>query len=147
MFDIRFLIFLILIIMIDTSQANYSPSFLEKVLWKNRIVISFMPAIESSHSNAQSKNYEKETEQWAERDLLFIEINPDLKVKINGKLTHEVNASELIKTFPSNPDKYLVVLIGKDGSEKHSSLKAIPNSLLFEIIDAMPMRQIEMMKD
>ena len=133
--------------MIDTSQANYSPSFLEKVLWKNRIVISFMPAIESSHSNAKSKNYEKETEQWAERDLLFIEINPDLKVKINGQLTNEVDASEFVKIFPSNPEEYLVVLIGKDGSEKHRSFKAIPNSLLFEIIDAMPMRQTEIMRD
>ena len=133
--------------MIDTSQANYSPSFLEKVLWKNRIVIAFMPAIESSHSNAQSKNYEKETEQWAERDLLFIEINPDLKVKINGQLTNEVDASEFVKIFPSNPEEYLVVLIGKDGSEKHRSFKAIPNSLLFEIIDAMPMRQTEIMRD
>ena len=133
--------------MIDTSQANYSPSFLEKVLWKNRIVLSFMPAIESSHSNAQSKNYEKETEQWAERDLLFIEINPDLKVKINGQLTNEVDASEFVKIFPSNPEEYLVVLIGKDGSEKHRSFKAIPNSLLFEIIDAMPMRQTEIMRD
>ena len=133
--------------MIDTSQANYSPSFLEKVLWKNRIVISFMPAIESSHSNVQSKNYEKETEQWAERDLLFIEINPDLKVKINGQLTNEVDASEFVKIFPSNPEEYLVVLIGKDGSEKHRAFKAIPNSLLFEIIDAMPMRQTEIMRD
>ena len=133
--------------MIDTSQANYSPSFLEKVLWKNRIVISFMPAIESSHSNAQSKNYEKETEKWAERGLLFLEINPDLKVKINGQLTNEVDASEFVKIFPSNPEEYLVVLIGKDGSEKHRSFKAIPNSLLFEIIDAMPMRQTEIMRD
>ena len=133
--------------MIDTSQANYSPSFLEKVLWKNRIVISFMPAIESSHSNAQSKNYQKETEQWSERDLFFIEINPDLKVKINGQLTNEVDASEFVKIFPSNPEEYLVVLIGKDGSEKHRSFKAIPNSLLFEIIDAMPMRQTEIMRD
>ncbi len=133
--------------MIGTSKANHSPSFLEEVLWKNRVVISFASKLESSASNTQNKNYERATRQWAERDLLFIEINPDLKVKINGKLTHEVNASELIKTFPSNPDKYLVVLIGKDGSEKHRSLKAIPNSLLFEIIDAMPMRQIEMMKD
>ena len=106
-----------------------------------------MPAIESSHSNAQSKNYEKETEQWAERDLLFIEINPDLKVKINGQLTNEVDASEFVKIFPSNPEEYLVVLIGKDGSEKHRSFKAIPNSLLFEIIDAMPMRQTEIMRD
>lgn len=52
--------------------------------------------------------------------------------------------SELDK-FSVN-EKFTVVLLGKDGTEKYRSEKPVPTKTLFSLIDQMPMRQSELKK-
>ena len=53
---------------------------------------------------------------------------------------------ELAKTWDvSKP--FTLILVGKDGTEKLRSHKAVEVETLFETIDAMPMRIREMMSD
>jgi hypothetical protein len=50
----------------------------------------------------------------------------------------------LRKKFGVTADEFEVILIGKDGTVKLRSKAAVSTSALFQLIDAMPMRQEEM---
>ena len=56
-------------------------------------------------------------------------------------------ASELNKEYKIKPGTFIVILVGKDGSEKHRSVAVLQPQKLFTIIDAMPMRRSEMKKN
>ena len=48
------------------------------------------------------------------------------------------------KKFKVKPGQFTVLLIGKDGGEKHRANQPVPAAEFFAMIDAMPMRQQEM---
>ena len=54
--------------------------------------------------------------------------------------------SSLYKKYQIKPGSFMVVLIGKDNSEKYRSETIISTDQLFAIIDAMPMRKAEIKK-
>ena len=51
------------------------------------------------------------------------------------------------KEYKIKPGTFNVILVGKDGSEKHRSVTVLQPQKLFTIIDAMPMRRSEMKKN
>jgi hypothetical protein len=57
------------------------------------------------------------------------------------------NSDPLYKKYIADTSGFIVLLIGKDGSVKHRTNKLLPVDELFAIIDVMPMRKREMMKD
>ena len=63
------------------------------------------------------------------------------------KITVVPAASELNKEYKIKPGTFIVILVGKDGSEKHRSDTVLQPQKLFTIIDAMPMRRSEMKKN
>lgn len=63
------------------------------------------------------------------------------------KITVVPAASELNKEYKIKPGTFIVILVGKDGSEKHRSVAVLQPQKLFAIIDAMPMRRSEMKKN
>lgn len=50
----------------------------------------------------------------------------------------------VVKEYSANPKEFVVLLIGKDGSEKYRNNKPIDIKTLFSLIDSMPMRKDEM---
>ncbi len=56
------------------------------------------------------------------------------------------NGSSLVKEYKISPTTFMIVLIGKDGTEKHRTSQLLNPSELFAIIDAMPMRRADMRK-
>ena len=60
------------------------------------------------------------------------------------KITVVPAASELNKEYKIKPGTFIVILVGKDGSEKHRAVAILQPQKLFTIIDAMPMRRSEM---
>ena len=62
----------------------------------------------------------------------------DLQVTVVG------SADPLGKKFKVKPGQFTVLLIGKDGGEKHRSNQPVSAAEFFAMIDAMPMRQQEM---
>lgn len=54
---------------------------------------------------------------------------------------------ELRSDFDISPSDFVVLLIGKDGDEKYRSDEFISSKKLFNEIDSMPMRKIEMGDD
>lgn len=51
--------------------------------------------------------------------------------------------SDLYKKYKVIPGNFIIILIGKDGSEKFRSEQVVEIEKIFAIIDAMPMRKAE----
>ncbi len=77
----------------------------------------------------QLKLLNKDSNALKERDIKIIVVE---------------NESMLWKQYKVAPANYTVLLIGKDGFEKHRTLQILQPADLFGMIDAMPMRQSEM---
>lgn len=63
------------------------------------------------------------------------------------KITVADREDALYKKYITDTSGFTVLLIGKDGSEKHRTNKLLTVDELFGIIDAMPMRKSEMKKN
>ena len=63
------------------------------------------------------------------------------------KITVVRGATQLNKKYDIKPGSFTIILVGKDGGEKHRSASIMQPKQLFTIIDAMPMRQSEMRKN
>ncbi len=60
-------------------------------------------------------------------------------------ITLVVNENPIYKKYKVEASKRLtVILVGKDGGEKHRTHNVITAQQLFALVDAMPMRQAEM---
>jgi len=95
--------------------------------------------------------------------LLFIfgkadnEILVQRQVKLLDSVREEIKERSLIITvvpkrnaligkYQVKRGEFVVILVGKDGSEKYRTNKLLQPAGLFAIIDAMPMRQEEISK-
>lgn len=52
--------------------------------------------------------------------------------------------SNLLNRYKVNEKEFTVILVGKDGGEKHRTHQLITSETLYAIIDVMPMRRAEM---
>ena len=83
----------------------------------------------------------------AERQLdLLQKAEPGVKER-DIKITVADREDALYKKYIADTSGFTVLLIGKDGSEKHRTNKLLTVDELFAIIDAMPMRKREMKKN
>jgi hypothetical protein len=89
----------------------------------------FAPAADDARLAAQRDIIAARAAGFAERDVPVKEV---------------VGASALRVRFGVPVDQFRVVLVGKDGGVKLSSLKPVSASQIFALIDAMPMRRDEM---
>ncbi len=108
---------------------------LEKMTWKNRVVILYSDNATSTEYRLQKEWFAGMNASFAERDLVIIEC-------IGSKLSAE-DMLHLKNQFSIHPTRFGFRLIGKDGGVKLSSEKAIKPEQLFGLIDAMPMRRAE----
>ena len=77
----------------------------------------------------QLKLLNKDSNALKERDIKIIVVEKE---------------SKLWKQYKIQSSDFTVLLIGKDGFEKHRTLQLLQTNELFGMIDAMPMRQSEM---
>ena len=120
---------------------------LDTFKWRNRVVLSFIPEVDTRLDRRQRDYQEEAPHDWRDRDLVLVEVLPHNRVLVDGEPHNSINGAELRNTFAADADRYVVVLVGKDGFEKLRSDQAISNETLFATIDAMPMRQREMRRD
>ena len=112
---------------------------LNQLRWKNRILlVRDEPNCDKNHA-AKLTTQEVEID---DRDLIwFIFCDHNITTNYTGLLSD--NFASDINNTRFNQDNQSVILIGKDGGTKQSTNKLDLNSL-FQLIDSMPMRQIEM---
>lgn len=111
-------------------------------------VITTGKAIGQFSSSRQLLILKNEANQHlAERQLDLLEkAGPGVKER-DIKITVADREDALYKQYIADTSGFTVLLIGKDGTEKHRTNKLLAVDELFAIIDAMPMRKGEMKKD
>ena len=63
------------------------------------------------------------------------------------KITVLERGNSLFVKYNVSKTKFTVLLVGKDGTEKYRTNSILQMNNLFSIIDAMPMRKAEMLKE
>lgn len=118
-------------------------NLLETYQWKNRVVLVFAPSPEDVDYQQQLEHLSNEQE-LLERDLIIFHIFGKQDGLADGNRLSEKDSEALRQIFSIDTTSFAVVLIGKDGTEKHRWQKPVASSELFALIDAMPMRREEM---
>jgi Domain of unknown function (DUF4174) len=105
--------------------------------WKNRLLLVFVPSKNNAKYQQQMRLWQGQKAGFDERNLLVIDVLPGISID-----NEEV--AKVRKQFNVNPEEFLVVLVGKDGTAKRRDNSPVSPQAIFETIDAMPMRQQEM---
>ena len=122
------------------------------LLWNNRVVLVF-DGEGGRIAQQQVTLMETAAYDWRDRNLVLIAAKATDAVKVwhQGQLSQSqekwitgLSSADLIKTYGFSGMPGQSALIGKDGGIKLRVFGAIKNSILFETIDVMPMRQREM---
>ena len=98
-----------------------------------RILLLLSPTADDVALVHQHRDLAEDPAGLAERDVQVIEVI--------GEAPRPAGLGTVIRDIPA--DRFRALLIGRDGSEKLRSLRPVPLRVLFETIDAMPMRQAE----
>lgn len=118
---------------------------LKSYQWKNRLLLVFAPAENSPAYQKQMQLFQAQQAALSERDLLLVEIFTEGTSRASGKALDEADVAKVRSRFQS-PQDFRVILVGKDGTVKRTDSKPIEAKVIFNEIDAMPMRQQEMRK-
>jgi len=116
---------------------------LDSYRWKNRLFLIFAGSIADENFRAQTAILTKNWEGCLDRDLVVFPMLKEGKIDFGEKIDDN-EQKELREKYRVTPEKFKVMLIGKDGGDKMSSDTPISAAKLFSVIDTMPMRQAEM---
>lgn len=120
---------------------------LEDHRWNNRVLLVFSPNSIHTDLTATMEIVENNHKGFSERDLKVFQVLGNIGNSSGEKVLNNNDAKNLREQFDVAPSEFKIILIGKDGTEKLRSEEAITKTKLFEVIDAMPMRRLEMKDD
>jgi hypothetical protein len=137
----------------DGAPGEGADFRLADVQWQCRVLVLFAPS-EGAAYQEQLRRFEAAPDSaFAERDLML------LKVPASGarrrrtwgantepRALSRAAAGRLRKRFGVPADVFTLVLVGKDGTEKRRDEGPVRSEVIFDEIDAMPMRRREMRK-
>ena len=121
------------------SAADKVAEHYDEFTWQNRLLVIKL----SAQAEVDVTELERFKAEIDERDILWF--------KIEGQNLSSNSNRGLSQGFLASLDRLLdepstqVVLIGKDGGVKYRS-NALQLSVIFDLIDSMPMRQYEIQK-
>jgi hypothetical protein len=116
-----------ILIFANTVFAEHTPLDLAQHLWNERVLVLASTNSDSEEMRVMVARLEESAEGIKERKLVVYRVT-----------NNEELARKLKLSAPFN-----LVLIGKDGTEKFRSSKPVEVEIIFQTIDAMPMRQRE----
>lgn len=128
----------------STSDASQDVEFdLSDYQWQHRIVLIFAPLEQSPAYQQQMQAWKANTEGMIDRDLKVVEVLHTGASRADGQPISAASAERLRQQFGVTTEA-VVILVGKDSTEKQRNQAPVEPSVLFRKIDAMPMRQQEM---
>ena len=107
-------------------------------------MLLFAPSPELDDFERQIYDVASQWDGILDRQLIIIEIISNDESRFMKEPLLAETAVRIRRQFGIEPDKFAVVLIGKDGTVKLRKSEYVPLSEIFDLIDAMPMRQKEM---
>lgn len=126
-----------------TGATQTAGADLSRFQWRRRLLVVFAPVPQDPRLAAQRLRLAERRGGYAERDLTVIEV-AGRSVLVDGTRDRALDSYELRVHFEIEDNAFATILIGKDGGEKLRRDGLMPNDLLFDTIDAMPMRRQEM---
>jgi len=100
---------------------------------KNRILLLFTPSSSDARFQKQLDLFEKHAANLEERNILVLPVVGQKEIKTRCQ-------------FRVDKEDFAVILIGKDGNEKHRWIGVAPIEQIDHRVDRMPMRRVEMRK-
>ncbi len=113
-------------------------------LWENRVLLLFSPNEESKIFQTQLQEFIISEEKMIDRDLLLYQVFNNSGTTPSGEQLAKEKLMSWRKKWQVEPEGFLLVLIGKDGGTKYKSPEKTDPSVIFDLIDSMPMRRAEM---
>ena len=129
-----------------TSKFVFAQNLLDSLTWKNRVVLIFSPNLTDKTLQKQIVEIKNDLPGHQERDLKVFFVLPDRLLDFQQKKLSEKDYTHVKERFHLSSKSFQFILIGKDGGQKMSASQLVPNPKLFAIIDAMPMRKVEINK-
>ena len=127
----------------NTKNSNMAFN-LNTYQWKNRLLLIFAPSKDNHDYKRQMQLVEGMRAGFKERDLIAIELLTEGTSRAETQPLNEADAANLRSEFNVAPEEFRVILIGKDGTAKRRDQKPVEPEVIFNEIDAMPMRRQEM---
>ena len=115
-----------------------------------RALLIFSPTSSDPRFEMQFKAFEKHSQEMADRNLILIPLlgtwrTTDSALRNdNVPFTDDKEQKYARTRLHIAPTAFTVILLGKDGGEKFRFSTPVTPDQLFQLIDAMPMRQQEM---
>ena len=134
---------LFLMIMLTGLQEIISAQDLSGHLWEDRLVLVFTEDKASGRYAQQLDELKSDKEGLDERKLVIYSITPTLVRKGWENGEWEVSNGSLHK-FKEGKGDFEVVLLGLDGRVKLRQDQLLKRDILYDLIDGMPMRQLEL---
>jgi hypothetical protein len=132
---------------VAVNQRNNMTFDLNSYQWKNRLLLVFAPNENSPAYQRQMQLFQGKQADVQERDLLLVEIFTEGTSRAAGKKLDDGEITRVRSQFNVDPQKFQTILVGKDGQSKRREDNPINPEVIFQQIDAMPMRQREMQGD
>lgn len=117
---------------------------LDTYKWKNRLLLVFAPSENSPVYQRQMQLFEGQKAGFDDRNLLVVKVIAKGTSYIDSQSIDETAAANLRSRFNVGQEDFHVILVGKDGTEKRRDSAPVEPKVIFNEIDAMPMRQQEM---
>jgi hypothetical protein len=121
------------------AQTASSPSLaqtLRQSHWQKRVLLIGAPSASQADFQRQKQLLADASTQLKERDFLVLEVPYDRLPAADQQYWQ--------KELGQSLTHFIVVLIGKDGGVKRTSVQPLPPADLFNTVDKMPMRRQEM---
>lgn len=123
--------------------ANNTMTNLDAYKWKKRLLLVFAPKEDAAYQR-QMQLFAGQQAGFKERDLLVVQLLAEGTSRIDGQTIDAGLATEIRKRFNVEQQEFQLNLVGKDGTSKRRDQAPVPPVVIFNEIDAMPMRQQEM---
>ncbi len=129
-----------------SAPALDAARLMPELSWEKRVLLTFAPDPNHAAFRRQVSLLDAAAAGLPERDMSLIEVYADGRVTFDGEM-HADSALGFYQRFAVDKDEFRVILVGKDGTVKLDSDNAVSGDDLFRLIDAMPMRRMEMQQD
>lgn len=138
------LVTMLLMSLDEITAAGDEPIDLSRYKWKNRLL--FVLAPDRSHPAFQQLHDQiaRQAEGAANRDLVVFEIIGSGRSTVDNDTLSPASAHRLRQRFEVPESDFAVILVGKDGGVKLEQRTKTRLEEIFSLIDAMPMRRMEM---
>ena len=121
--------------------------------WEHRLLVVFAPSLGAESWAVQREKWLGFGDGFEDRDLRLYVVGGEAAGRFytaphgQSKPITAESAQALRDRFNVTTKDYVVVLVGKDGTEKRRDSAPVHADAIFATIDAMPMRRAEMRKD